>query len=114
LGKYKKGTGTTSSIGGETNTLTLDTKQAGASQQENTVATQRRQQDGTRRQQGLLIHSLTKGGDLVLDVGDHGPNPRAVFSTAQWHPKLEKDNDFINCISWGLNKSSLNKSFIAN
>jgi hypothetical protein len=57
---------------------------------------------------------LPKWGDLVLDVGDHDPNPRAVFSTAQRHLELEKDNDFINCISWGLNKSSLNKSFIAN
>jgi hypothetical protein len=57
---------------------------------------------------------MPKGGDFVLDVGDHGPNPRAVFSTAQRHPELEKNNDFINYVRWGLNKSSLNKSFIAN
>jgi hypothetical protein len=31
---------------------------------------------------------LTKGGDLGLDVGDHGPDLSAVVSTIQRHPKL--------------------------
>jgi hypothetical protein len=43
LGHYKQGTGTASSTRGETNILTPNTKHAGASQQESTVTTQRKQ-----------------------------------------------------------------------